>query len=65
VTAQTWPSATRCGPRQAHQHAHHVAALVGGIFGCHIEYSEDSYWDTCPLSLMHRRSGLSAFFSAA
>ncbi|MFE3496483.1 hypothetical protein ACFXOS_26060 [Streptomyces sp. NPDC059175] len=48
----------------AHQHAHHVAALVGGIFGCDIEYSEDSYWDTCPLSLMHRRSGLSIGFTA-
>ncbi len=48
----------------AHQHAHRVAALVGGIFGCDVEYSEGSYWDSCPLSLMHRRSGLSIGFTA-
>ncbi|MFE6524185.1 hypothetical protein [Streptomyces sp. NPDC057794] len=48
----------------AHQHAHKIAALVGGIFGCAIEYSEGTYWDSCPLSLMHRRWGVSAGFSA-
>ncbi|MGW6704728.1 hypothetical protein ACWGDE_07535 [Streptomyces sp. NPDC054956] len=49
----------------AHQHAHGVAALVCGIFGCRIEYSEGSYWDTCRLSLMHKRVGMSAGFTAA
>lgn len=48
----------------AHQHAHKVAALVGGVFGCSIEYSEDTHWDTCPLSLMHLRWGMSAGFTA-
>jgi hypothetical protein len=48
----------------AHQHAHKVAALVGGIFGCVIEYGEGIYWDTCPISLMHHRWGLSAGFTA-
>lgn len=48
----------------AHHHAHEVAALVGGIFGCDIEYSEGSYWDTCRLSLMHQRWGMSAGFTA-
>ncbi|MDI5971534.1 hypothetical protein POF50_019740 [Streptomyces sp. SL13] len=48
----------------AHQHAHKVAALVGGVFGCDIKYSEDTYWDTCPISLMHRRWGMSVGFTA-
>lgn len=48
----------------AHQHAHKVAALVGGVFGCDIQYSEDAYWDTCPISLMHRRWGMSVGFTA-
>ncbi|MET9722421.1 hypothetical protein [Streptomyces zaomyceticus] len=49
----------------AHQHAHEVAALVCGIFGCRIEYSDGSYWDACRLSLMHKRVGMSAGFTAA
>ncbi len=48
----------------SHRHAHKVAALVGGIFGCDIEYSDGSYWDTCRLSLMHQRWGMSAGFTA-
>lgn len=37
------------GLRQlAHNHAHHVAALVGGLFGCDIEYSDDTCWDVSP-----------------
>lgn len=48
----------------AHKHAHSVAALVGGIFGCRIEYSEGTYWDTCPISLMHSRCGISVGFTA-
>ncbi|MEE1818308.1 hypothetical protein PUR59_25235 [Streptomyces sp. SP18ES09] len=48
----------------AHRHAHEVAAFVGGIFGCGIEYSDGSYWDTCRLSLMHQRWGMSAGFTA-
>ncbi|WP_327172579.1 hypothetical protein OG471_30660 [Streptomyces sp. NBC_01336] len=48
----------------AHEQAHKIAAFVSGIFGCRIEYSEGVYWDTCPLSLMHRRVGLSAGFTA-
>ncbi|MFE0455370.1 hypothetical protein ACFW2D_29715 [Streptomyces sp. NPDC058914] len=48
----------------AHQHAHKVAALVGGVFGCYMEYSEDAYWETCPISLMHSRWGMSAGFTA-
>lgn len=48
----------------AHQHAHHVAALVGGLFGCNIEYSDDTYWDVCRLTLMHSRWGMSAGFTA-
>jgi hypothetical protein len=47
----------------AHEHAHKVAALVGGIFGCGIEYSKDTYWDICPISLMHRRCGMSVGFT--
>ncbi|WP_307109950.1 hypothetical protein [Streptomyces demainii] len=48
----------------AHNHAHHVAALVGGLFGCDIEYSDNTYWDVCPLSLMHYRWGMSAGFTS-
>ncbi len=47
-----------------HQHAHHVAALVGGLFGCHIEYSDETYWDVCRLTLMHNRLGMSVGFTA-
>ncbi|MFF8321997.1 hypothetical protein ACF06V_33185 [Streptomyces bobili] len=49
----------------AHEHAHRTAAFVSGIFGCSIEYSEDTYWDVCSISLMHRRLGLSVGFTAA
>lgn len=49
----------------SHQHAHKVAAMVGGLFGCKIEYSDGTYWDTCRLSLMHHRWGMSAGFTAA
>lgn len=48
----------------AHHHAHHVAALVGGLFGCNIEYSDDTYWEVCRLTLMHSRWGMSAGFTA-
>ncbi|WP_234432592.1 hypothetical protein [Streptomyces sp. MUSC 125] len=48
----------------AHRHAHHVAALVGGLFDCNIEYSDDTYWDVCRLTLMHSRWGMSAGFTA-
>ncbi|MFD5016931.1 hypothetical protein [Streptomyces chartreusis] len=48
----------------AHRHAHHVAALVGGLFGCNIESSEDTYWDVCRLTLMHDRWGMSAGFTS-
>ncbi|MEU2470412.1 hypothetical protein ABZ601_04785 [Streptomyces sp. NPDC012842] len=48
----------------AHLHAHKVAALVGGVFGCNVECSDGSYWDICQLSLMHRRCGMSAGFTA-
>lgn len=48
----------------AHQHAHHVAALVGGLFGCNLEYSDNTYWDVCRLELMHSRWGMSAGFTA-
>ncbi|MER7978298.1 hypothetical protein [Streptomyces sp. NPDC095817] len=48
----------------AHLHAHQVAALVSGLFGCNIEYSEDIYWDVCRLRLMHSRWGMSAGFTS-
>ncbi|MFF9397000.1 hypothetical protein [Streptomyces griseoluteus] len=48
----------------AHRHAHNVAALVGGLFGCNIEYSDDTYWDVCRLTLMHSRWGMSAGFTS-
>ncbi len=48
----------------SHEYAHKVAALVGGIFGCRFEYSEGAYWDTCPISLMHSRVGMSVGFTA-
>ncbi|MFJ8745851.1 hypothetical protein ACIRL2_41645 [Embleya sp. NPDC127516] len=48
----------------AHQHAHNVAALAGGLFGCSIEFSDDTYWDVCKLTLMHDRCGMSAGFTS-
>ncbi|MCE3030617.1 MULTISPECIES: hypothetical protein [unclassified Streptomyces] len=48
----------------AHQHSHKIAALIGGVFGCDIQYIEGAYWDTCPISLMHRRCGMSVGFTA-
>lgn len=48
----------------SHRHAHHVAALVGGLFGCNFEYADDTYWDVCRLTLMHNRWGMSAGFTA-
>jgi hypothetical protein len=48
----------------AHHHAHEIAAFVGGIFGCEVPFEGGEYWDTCPISLMHRRWGLSVGFSA-
>lgn len=48
----------------AHVHAHKVAALAGGIFGCGIKYRQGTYWDTCPVSLMHSRLGMSVGFTS-
>ncbi|MEU4090643.1 hypothetical protein [Streptomyces aureus] len=49
----------------AHLHAHDVAALVGGLFGCDIEYSDETYWDVCRLTLMHSRWGMSVGFTSS
>ncbi|MEY9966573.1 hypothetical protein ABIA33_004638 [Streptacidiphilus sp. MAP12-16] len=48
----------------AHRHAHEVAALTSGLFGCAFEYREGTYWDVCPVSLMHQRWGMSMGFTA-
>ncbi|MFF1643208.1 hypothetical protein ACFVXA_37470 [Streptomyces sp. NPDC058246] len=48
----------------AHRHAHDIAALVGGLFGCDIEYSDGTYWDVCRLTLMHSRWGMSVGFTS-
>ncbi|MFD9720790.1 hypothetical protein [Streptomyces sp. NPDC059076] len=48
----------------SHRHAHEVAALTGGIFGCNVTFKEGSYWETCVLSLMHRRCGMSVGFTS-
>lgn len=48
----------------AHHHAHEVAAFVGGIFGCEVPFEDGDYWDTCPVSLMHHRWGMSIGFTA-
>ena len=48
----------------AHRHAHEVAALTSGLFGCAYEYREGVYWDVCPMSLMHQRWGMSMGFTA-
>lgn len=48
----------------AHHHAHEVAAFVGGIFGCEVPFEGGEYWDTCPVSLMHHRWGISIGFTA-
>jgi hypothetical protein len=48
----------------AHQHAHLVAELVGGMFGCRIRMDDGVYWDECPLSLMHQRWGFSIGFTS-
>lgn len=48
----------------AHLHAHSVAALVCGIFGCDVTFREGIYYDSCPLSIMHNRWGFSMGFTA-
>jgi hypothetical protein len=47
-----------------HIYVHQIAAFVCGIFGCTFIYEDDVYWDSCPLSLMHRRVGSSIGFTA-
>jgi hypothetical protein len=48
----------------AHGHAHEAAAFVSGVFGCVIAYDDGTWWDTCPLTLMHQRWGMSIGFTA-
>lgn len=48
----------------AHHWAHETAALVSGLYGCAVQYKDDAYWDTCQISLMHERSGMSMGFTA-
>jgi hypothetical protein len=47
----------------SHQHAHTVGELVGQLFGCEARYRDGSFWDVCPLTLMHLRIGLSPGFT--
>jgi hypothetical protein len=48
----------------AHQHAHNVAEFVGGRFGCYTKMSDGTYWDECPMTLMHLRLGMSLGYTS-
>jgi hypothetical protein len=47
-----------------HHLVHRYGELVGGLFGCPVEYKDDDWYDTCVVSLLHLRFGNSAGFTA-
>lgn len=50
---------------KAHAWIHKAGALVGGLYGCRLPLDEDGvWWDTCPVSLAHKRIGWSPGFTA-
>jgi hypothetical protein len=44
----------------AHVIVHRCGELVGGMFGCHMEYKDGQWLDKCLVSLLHLRFGQSA-----
>lgn len=48
----------------AHDHLHRVGKAVGLLFGCPVEFENDSYWSTCKVSLAHSRWGFSIGMTA-
>ena len=49
---------------RTHALIHRSGELVGGLFGCYMEFSDDHWYDTCLVSLLHLRFGQSAGFTA-
>ena len=47
-----------------HTLVHRYGELVGGLFGCQMEYSDGLWYDTCRVSLLHLRFGQSSGFTA-
>lgn len=48
---------------QAHSEVHQSGDLVGGLFGCEIEFADEHWWISCPVHFPHVLSGLSAGFT--
>lgn len=47
-----------------HELVHRYGELVGGLFGCHMEYKDGAWYDSCLVSLLHLRFGNSSGFTA-
>lgn len=49
---------------EAHTLAHYAGELTGGLFGCFYTYEDGEWYDSCIVSRMHVRLGLSAGLTA-
>lgn len=62
-----WPRIARQADRLstlAHTFVHRIGELIGGLFGCRIEYDDGAWMKSCPVELLHIGVGYSPGYTA-